>query len=126
MLGEMAQLIRSKNAGPFWLTIDVMFDSVETYESVKRSGVITQTAIAKALRRDTHDLIITMHDAALAVKVSYPREHSSGAPRDSDVFGGQQYAGLLDLEIPDSGDSTGGALRDDWDDEGSNIGNAAS
>lgn len=101
-LGEMAQLIRSKNAGPFWMTIDVMFDSVDVYESVKRSGVITEAAIARGLKRDSHDLIITMHDAALAVKVSHPRDYSSGAPCDSDVFGGQQYAGLLDLDIPDT------------------------
>lgn len=101
VLGEMAQLVRSKNAGPFWMTLDVMFDSSDAYESVKRSGVITEAAVARALKRDSRDLTITMHDAALAVKVSYPRDFSSGAPCDSDVFGGQQYAGLLDLEIPD-------------------------
>jgi hypothetical protein len=101
VLGEMAQLVRSKNAGPFWMTIDVMFDSADAYETVKRSGAITEATMARALKRDSHDLIITMHDAALAVKISYPRDFSSGAPCDSDVFGGQQYAGVLDLEIPD-------------------------
>ena len=25
-LGDLAKLVRSKNAGPFWLTIDIMFD----------------------------------------------------------------------------------------------------
>src|SRR5690349_6456236 len=30
-LGELAKLVRSKNAGPFWLTIDIMFEDPDAY-----------------------------------------------------------------------------------------------
>ena len=38
---ELARVIRSKNAGPFELTFDIMFADAEIYERVKRSGVIS-------------------------------------------------------------------------------------
>jgi hypothetical protein len=38
---------------------------------------------------------------ALAIKVSFPRPQSSGSKYDSDVYGGQQYAPLLGLTVPD-------------------------
>jgi len=38
VLARLAKLIRSKNAGPFELTFDIMFEDAATYERVKRSG----------------------------------------------------------------------------------------
>jgi hypothetical protein len=46
-LSQCASLIRSKNAGPFALTFDVMFSSASTYERVKRSGVLTAERFAE-------------------------------------------------------------------------------
>jgi hypothetical protein len=39
-------------------------------------------------------------DPALAIKFSILRERPSGSPGDSDIFGAQQYAPLLDIEVP--------------------------
>jgi hypothetical protein len=55
-LGELARLIRSKNAGPFVLTIDVMFDKEEDFERVRRSGVLTADTIAKIYRLPVEDV----------------------------------------------------------------------
>ncbi|HWF57903.1 MAG TPA: DUF4387 family protein [Candidatus Dormibacteraeota bacterium] len=33
-IADVARLVRSKNAGPFWLTIDVMFDDDDVYRAV--------------------------------------------------------------------------------------------
>ena len=44
---------------------------------------------------------VVNHDTALAIKVSFPRPQSSGSKYDSDVYGGQQYAPLLALTVPD-------------------------
>jgi len=49
-LAELARLIRSKNAGPFELTFDVMFDDAATYERVKASGALTREVIAQRYR----------------------------------------------------------------------------
>ena len=100
-IGDLAVLVRSKNAGPFWLTIDIMFDDPEKYRRVRDSGIVNREAMAGMFRRGPDDIIVVNHDAALAIKVSFPRPQSSGSKYDSDVYGGQQYAPLLSLAVPD-------------------------
>jgi hypothetical protein len=100
-IADLAVLVRSKNAGPFWLTIDVMFDNEAAYRRVRDSETINRAGIARIYGRDPADIIVVNHDAALAIKVSFPRPQSSGSKYDSDVYGGQQYAPLLSLPVPD-------------------------
>jgi hypothetical protein len=100
-IADLAVLVRSKNAGPFWLTIDIMFDDAAAYRRARDSAAISRAAIARIYRRDPADIIVVNHDAALAIKVSFPRPQSSGSKYDSDVYGGQQYAPLLSLPVPD-------------------------
>lgn len=98
-IADLAVLVRSKNAGPFWLTFDIMFDAREAYERVRDSGVLNKAWIAKTYGLKEDAIIVVNHEAALAIKISFPRSHSSGSARDNDVFGGQQYAPLLELEV---------------------------
>ena len=100
-IADLAVLVRSKNAGPFWLTIDIMFDDEAKYRRVRDSEVITRAGIAKMFGRNPDSIIVVNHDVALAIKVSFPRPQSSGSKYDSDVYGGQQYAPLLGLAVPD-------------------------
>ena len=64
------------------------------------SALCNRSAIARLYNRDPAEIIVVNHDAALAIKVSLPRPQSSGSKHDSDVYGGQQYAPLLGLEVP--------------------------
>ena len=98
-LGEVAKLVRSKNAGPFWLTLDVMFDDRSIYEAVRDQRVISVELVARLYNQPTDLIRVFAHNAAMAIKISMPRPHSSGSPHDTDVFGGQQYAPLLDLPV---------------------------
>ena len=98
-LAEVAKLIRSKNAGPFWLTLDVMFEDPEVYRQVRDQQVVTAERIARLYGLTPELVSVFSVDSALAIKASMPRAQSSGSPADSDVFGGQQYAPLLDLEV---------------------------
>ena len=100
-LGELAKLVRSKNAGPFWLTIDIMFDEEAAYRRARDAEIVNRAAIARLYNRDPAQILVVNHDAALAIKVSFPRPESSGSLLDSDVYGGQQYAPLLGLQVPD-------------------------
>jgi len=100
VLADIARLIRSKNAGPFWLTVDVMFDEPSAFRRALASDLTDRRRIAARLFQDPDLVIVTPVENALAIKVSFPRRHSAGSPRDSDVLGGQQYAALLDLPIP--------------------------
>ena len=99
-LAELARLIRSKNAGPFELTFDIMFDDAATYERVKRSGALTREVIAGLYSLPHDDVKFFFCDHARAIKASIPRPHFQGDPRDSDSHGGQQYAPLMGIEIP--------------------------
>jgi hypothetical protein len=99
-LGELARLIRSKNAGPFILTFDIMFDDKESYDRVVKSGVISREIVAQLYGTSDNEILIFDHDAALAIKVSIPRPFIQGAFGDGDMMGGQQYAPLVELEIP--------------------------
>jgi hypothetical protein len=96
---DLATLVRSKNAGPFWLTIDVMFTDPDAYATVRDAGVFTQERIGELFDLDPATVKVFTHDTALALKVSFPRPVTSGSIRDNDAFGGQQYAPLLDIPI---------------------------
>lgn len=99
-LAELARLIRSKNAGPFELTFDIMFDDAATYRRVKESGVLTRERIAACYRLEPSQVKFFLCDNALAIKASIPRPVHQGDLRDGDGHGGQQYAPLMDIEIP--------------------------
>ncbi|MBI4207840.1 MAG: DUF4387 domain-containing protein [Betaproteobacteria bacterium] len=99
-LASLARLIRSKNAGPFELTFDVMFEDAPTYERVKRSGALSREVIAQRYGLKPEDVKFFFCDNALAIKASIPRPVFQGDPRDSDGHGGQQYAPLMDIDIP--------------------------
>lgn len=45
-LKEIAKLIRSKNAGPFHLTFDILFDDPGKYLRVKESGAVSKEMIS--------------------------------------------------------------------------------
>jgi len=99
-LWQVAKLIRSKNAGPFELTFDVIFKDRETYERVRDSGVINAGWFARVYRLTPEVVSVIAYDAANAIKVTIPRPVISGDVDDTDVFGGQQYGPLVDLEVP--------------------------
>ena len=99
-LGTLARLIRSKNAGPFVLTLDIMFDDEATYRRVRDSGAVTGARIAAIYGLRVEDVRFFVCDSALALKASFPRPITQGDVSDSDGHGGQQYAPLMDIEVP--------------------------
>lgn len=98
-LAELARLIRSKNAGPFELTFDIMFEDEARYRRVKNSGALTREAVAARYGLEPSQVKFFYCDNALAVKASIPRPCFQGDLRDADGHGGQQYAPLMDIEI---------------------------
>lgn len=99
-LYELAKVLRSKNSGPFEVTMDILFDDKNTYQLVKRSNVLTKESIAKAYNvklSDIHHFIF--FDPALGIKITMAREVSSGSAGDRDVYGAQQHAPLMNMEV---------------------------
>lgn len=98
---DLASVLRSKNAGALLCTLDVMFEEEATYKRVRDSGVLTAGLIAKLYGISDNAVSIIPYDVAYAIKITIPRLHKSGDPDDSDIYGAQQHAPLLDIEIPE-------------------------
>lgn len=98
-LWQVTKLIRSKNSGPFELTFDVIFRDRATYEKVRDAKTINQQWFAKTYRLAPEVVSIINYDAASAIKITIPRPVISGDINDTDVFGGQQYGPLVDLDV---------------------------
>jgi hypothetical protein len=98
-LYELAKLIRSKNAGPFQLTIDVMFEDEATYRRVLESRVLSREQFSRLYRTPIEAVKIINYDAANAIKITIPRPVTSGDLGDGDMMGGQLYGPLVDLEV---------------------------
>ncbi len=99
-LDQLAYIVRSKNAGPFFFTLDILFQSSENYERVKNSGVITKELMSKLYNRPADIFDIYFFDNAWGIKITYPRTDSAGDFGDTDCYGAQQHAPLLSIMIP--------------------------
>ena len=99
-LWQITKLIRSKNAGPFELTFDVIFKDRASYEKVRDAKIINAEWFAQAYRLTPEIVSIINYDAANAIKITIPRPTVSGDIDDTDVFGGQQHGPLADIDVP--------------------------
>lgn len=99
-LKEIAKACKSKNAGPFHVTLDIMFDDEKLFERVRATGVIRPELIARLYSVPLESVQFTEYPPALAWKATIPRPIPSGAVGDTDVYGAQQHAPLLDIEVP--------------------------
>jgi hypothetical protein len=105
-LYELADIVRSKNAGPFLVTLDVFIRGEADYAHVKSSEVITKAAIAAAYGIDEDHVVgIYFWDPARAVKITLRRAVSSGAAGDDDVYGAAMHMPLMNLVISENGAS---------------------
>lgn len=97
---SLAQVIRSKNAGPYELVLDILFKTKENYERVKSSGQLNPELVARLYHVEP-DFIhrIVWFDPSNAVKIVMPRDIISGNVGDNDVYGAQQHAPLLSIHF---------------------------
>jgi Domain of unknown function (DUF4387) len=97
---DLANVLRSKNAGALLCTLDVMFESEAVYKRVRDSGVLTQALIAEKYGVSANEVSIIPYDVAYAIKITIPRLVPSGHFGDTDIYGAQQHGPLLDIEVP--------------------------
>ncbi|MFC9842760.1 DUF4387 domain-containing protein [Streptomyces sp. NPDC060223] len=98
---DYCSLVRSKNAGPFTLTLDFMCHDEHTYRALVDTGFLNQELFAGLFGTDAERILLVNHPLALAVKVSLPRPTVQGDLRDSDCYAGQQYAPLMAMKLPE-------------------------
>ncbi len=98
-LYDLATVIRSKNAGPFTLTIDVVLPDVTTFRRVLAAGGLAPERIAALYDVAPGAVRVVPFERVLTVKVALPRQVGSGALGDRDVYGCQQHFPLAGVEV---------------------------
>lgn len=99
-LKDAAKIIRSKNSGPYELTLDVIFADDEMFEKASKAQIITKESIAEIYGIEK-DMILDIieYPVARAIKATLIRPIVSGALGERDVYGAQQHAPLMEMEV---------------------------
>ena len=98
-LFDVAEVVRSKNSGPYELTFDIMFKDQACFEDFVKRDVMTKAVFAKLYGIEESDVLSVIAFApSRAVKITILRPMSSGALGEKDVYGAQQHGPLLDFE----------------------------
>lgn len=99
-LREVAHVVRSKNAGPYIFTVDVVFRERMAFQAVVELNVLSVEAVAEAYGIRREDVLsVEQYPPANCIKVNIRRRIVSGGIGDSDVLGMQFHTPLADLEI---------------------------
>jgi len=98
-VGDVASLVRSKNAGPFWQTLDVFLPDDEAYRRVAEAPGLDAATVAAAYRVDPAGVRIFHLPHIRVVKISFPRPTTQGGVHDRDMHAGQQHVPLARLPL---------------------------
>jgi len=99
-LFDCADVIRSKNSGPYELTFDIIFKEQEMFERFRDTNIMTPKVFANLYKIREADICgIIAFAPAKAVKITVERPLASGDLGECDVYGAQQHAPLLGFEF---------------------------
>ncbi len=96
---DVCRHVRSKNAGPFWVTIDFFFNSEENFRRYRDSPELGAELFARMFGTDATQVKRVPVDTLKMIKISYPRPQAQGWEGERDMHSGQQFARLLGIEI---------------------------
>lgn len=98
-VSEVCTHVRSKNAGPFWITLDLWFPDASTYARYADAPQFKGPAIGALYDVDAAMVKTFAVPDLHVIKISYPRRRPQGGPVERDMHGGQQFVRLLDVEL---------------------------
>lgn len=95
-LAQLARVVRSKNAGPTWLTLDIFFTDAAAYARAAASPRLHADAVARLYGVPAAEVSRHLLPELAAMKFTLPRPVCAGSPGDGDLYGAQQHAPLLE------------------------------
>lgn len=98
-LSDVCHDIRSKNAGPFWITVDLFFDGREAFDRYSAASELQPEALAAIFDVPPGQVGRYPVPELSVLKISYPRKDPQGGMIERDLHGGQQFARLVDIEV---------------------------
>lgn len=96
---DVCRHVRSKNAGPFWVTFDLFFDGPDSFRRYSESPALGADLFARLYGTDPAYVKRIPVEHLAMVKISYPRSTPQGGMEERDMHSGQQYVRLLDVEL---------------------------
>ena len=98
-LKDVAKYVRSKSAGPFWVTIDIFCEDEASFDQLRDAPSLGALAIARLYKLNSNEVRI-FHDRPLKViKISFPRPVAQGSVRDTDSHAGQYFVPLMSVPV---------------------------
>ena len=94
---DYTNVLRSKNAGPLFITFDLIFKTDEDMDYIEKN--LTKEDIKKAYGVDTSKIDIITYRQVKSIKISFPRKEISGSIFDNDIYGCQMHMPLASIEI---------------------------
>ena len=94
---EYTKILRSKNAGPLFITFDLIFNTTEDMQYVAER--LTKEQISEAYGVSVEKIDIIAYDVVNSIKITFPRKNISGSLADDDIYGCQQHVPLSNIEI---------------------------
>jgi hypothetical protein len=100
-LKDLADIVRSKNAGPYRITFDILFKDKDRYEAVRSTGAISPASVAKAYGIEVSQISSFFEiDMANAIKITITRPRAQGSAGDGDMYGCQHHVPLMLIDVP--------------------------
>jgi len=102
-LRDVANAVKSSNAGASWLTLDIFCSTLEDLNRISTN--LEAKRVAQCYHVHADDVQIYVYECALAIKVTVPRHNITGSGVaagdiwETDFDGVQQHVPLLDLSI---------------------------
>ncbi len=94
---DYTKILRSKNAGPLFITFDLIFNTKEDMEYVEKR--LKKEDIAKAYDVKEEKVDIISYGVVNSIKITFPRKNISGSIKDDDIYGCQQHMPLANILI---------------------------
>ena len=82
---DLAKILRSKNAGPFYITFDIMFNNKDIFEKVKNSKILTNKLISELYQIAEKDVVIIYYEIVSTIKITIKRKQANGDINDTDL-----------------------------------------
>lgn len=94
---DYTKILRSKNAGPLFITFDLIFNNNDDMRYI--SERLTKEHISNAYAVSTDKIDIIVYEVVNSIKITFPRKNISGSLNDIDIYGCQQHVPLANIEI---------------------------
>ena len=94
---DYTKILRSKNAGPLFITFDLIFNTKEDMEYVEQK--LKKSDISKAYGVDEGKIDIISYGVVNSIKITFPRKNISGSLADNDIYGCQQHMPLANIVL---------------------------